>query len=205
VFRDSDVGLQRNVLRSGGVKDIFEYQIGFAKTPLDVAAAKSEMAANVAASGEILNELTEKGNLCRTRIVDQRSVGLKRFLFIQNGRKLLIVGFNQREGLFGNVFVQSGDRGYRIADKAHLVECDNGLIAKYPAVSAAVRFSRAEIFPGEHRCNTREAQSFRGVDVSQASMSERAPEDFADEHSRKLEVEHIVDAAGNPFHRIEHG
>ena len=65
----------------------------------------------------------------------------------------VIIDIDQRQCFEGGVFVTGGYRGDGIADEAHLVECDDRLIAKDSAIPAAVSGVRAEVVAAQHRAH----------------------------------------------------
>ena len=95
-LRNGDMGFQRNMLRRRRAKDIFENKISLAKALFDIATAELEVAAQIAAGREILNQFAEHRLLLGPRIVDQRRGGLERFLFIKHGGQLFVLDFDER-------------------------------------------------------------------------------------------------------------
>jgi hypothetical protein len=102
----------------------------------------------------------------------------------------------QLRGALGDMRVAGQHHGDRLADMAHLVQRQDGLIVKRRAV---IRFGDnfSNILAGDDAMDAGDFPRCAGINVADAAVRHRRPRDFAVEHAGQAQIVHVVGAAGD--------
>jgi hypothetical protein len=111
-------------------------------------------------------------------------------------RHRLVLGDDEVRGLLRHVRIGGEHDGHRLADVAHLVDGEDRLVVE-GRPEMQVRNDLQQV--GGHHDAVHAADGLRGghVDALDAAMRHRAAEYLAVQHSRQLEVVHVLGAAGD--------
>ena len=95
-----------------------------------------------------------------------------------------VIDLNQIHRVEGDVFINGGDRRYRIANEAHLVDAKSVFIL----TDGKNAVGNWQVLAGEHCQHTGQRQSFREIDAFDQGVWQVATENSAIEHARQKDV-----------------
>ena len=172
--------------------------IRFGEPFIDVAAVEFEMGAQVrAVDGLQVGEIGETGRRQLDRVVNQHRARLERVVNAEHRRQLFIIDFDQFERRFGGIDGQCRHRRHRIADMAHLLRRDDGLILEHRPVKRLYAFVVQDIIARQHRHDTGNLLSLARVDARNPRMRIRTAENFPVHHSRHAHVRQVLRPSGH--------
>ncbi len=204
VVSDIVVRLERVVLNFLKTERIFKNVIGFSKAFIDIFPAKRQVIANIRAVESFRRAVNRAAQLgpSHSGFVNQYGARCRRVLDIGHFRELFVLDVNELQRLLGRWGIIGKHRGDRIADIAHFVDCDNGLIFIGRAVLV---IEGLNIVARQRRDHPGKFFRLRGIDLDELRVSDGAAQYPRMRHARKLDIARVDRLAGDFFDAVDSG
>ena len=192
--RHDNVRLHGHVLHLGHGEGVFDDVLALLERALVVAFAHLEVVADVGA------RLGRDPRLDRVFVhvrVDERRALFDAVENAQHSGQRLVVDLDEAGGLHGGFRCLGSHRGDRIADKAHAVDGEDGLVLEVDA-----RVQR-EIAASDDGADPGDGLGLLDVDAADNGVRVRRADDMRVEHPGELEISGVERGAGDLFQAID--
>ena len=192
--RGGHVGLDMAVLHRRRAVGVLEDLVGLGEAGVHVSVPGSIHAADVAA-GVAVELLPEAGRLgLEAGLVDDRSPGLRRLHHVEDRGQGLVFRLHELHRLLRDLALFRGHCGHDVANAAHPVHGQHGLVLNGVAV---VRVQAFEVVPGDDGDNTGQSRGPAHIYLDKLGVRVRAAERLGMEHARQLDIGGVLRVAGD--------
>ena len=136
--------------------------------------------------------------------MNQRCAGCQRSFDAGHHRQRVVVDFDQRQRLFGDLVADGGNHGHALAPIAHLV-IEDVLVARERGIArrrgAVVQHARYVVV-GQHRLDAGQGARLRGIDAADGGVRDGGAQGAREQHAGQAQVARIARAAGDLFDHI---
>ena len=194
-FRHRDDRLERRVHHLLRAEAVLEHPLrrGHRLRRIAVPQAKVERHIRVLHALQVLEIRERPGGL--QGLVHDR-LGGHRLHLVVHRRQLLVFGGDEMHGLLRHVRIGGEHHRDRLADMAHLVDCEHRLIVERRAV-VRLRHHRLHFCARDDAMHAGNSARGAHIDALDASVRHRRAEDLAVEHARQPQVVDVLGAAGD--------
>ena len=190
--------LDVTLMRHRGLELALDHDVGLLEAGVQVALGEAEVRGGV---GGVVR--LGAVHLAGFEVVVQQRRGVEhRVADVEDGRELLVLDFDQGDGVFRDVVVGGGDGGDGVALVEHLVGGDH-VVEQPLEVGAALAGvdvlvgGAGEVGVGDHGEHAGQGTSLGGVDRLDLGVRMRAAEDAPVEHAGQGEVGPVLGRAGD--------
>jgi hypothetical protein len=165
---------------------MFEDAFRLGKRCLHVAAAQAEIERHIGVGAA--DEMFEIGECAGglERVV-HNGRGRQGRQLVEDGRKLLVLCCDKRDGLLGQVRIFGQHDRDRLADIAHFLMGEDRLVMKCRPI-VRIRNYVEHVLDRDHAENARELAGGTRVDLADAAMRDGAAENLPVQHSRRPKI-----------------
>ena len=194
-----------NMLGAGRGKDLFKDLVRLSKSFLNISLFHTYVITEVGSSLEIDRQVRQTLWRHSTGLMqDRRSLG-QCLLRVHNSGQFLVVHFDQFQCLFGNFRSRGSYCCHRIADKAHPVDGNDGLILHDGAVVGFPGSIVPQVVLSQHDGHASQFSCTRVVNVDDPGVRQRAAQNLGVEHSAYLQVIQIRKFSGDLVFALQPG